>query len=504
MILKSSISFLAMSLLGFFLFAQGSMRISSGTQMVTSGKPYIVLNNMSWDNDGTFVPDSSTVRFAGTQSDSITGSSSTQFFAVSLDKANDSLILQQNIGVEDTFYFVAGQLFLNANDLDLGAKNGSLKGETETNRAVGSNGGEIIKVEVLNAPSGVNPGNLGATFTSSQNMDSTTIRRGHQVVALPGGGSSIERYYEVSPKNNGSLGATVQLAYLDAELNSLSEADLEPYEYANPNWINFEPTSANPGPNTVIFSRDSLLDLTLGEGALKLAAKVFLKGNYSTGTGMMTDNLRQNNLIPTTEPYLGLGYTMVGSGGETIDPSVLNVTGADAIVDWILVELRSKNDSSVIVRTQSALLQADGDIVDLDGKSDLNFGNLTPDEYFLMIKHRNHLGIRTPSAMSLARISTPQDFTSSLAMVWDKDGIINDAMDDLVSNGTVYGLHSGNPNGDFNLNVLDFFNTRTNITPIQSGVYSAGDINLDGNLNVFDFFLVRTQITPIKNAHLHN
>ena len=88
-------------------------------------------------------------------------------------------------------------------------------------------------------------------------------------------------------------------------------------------------------------------------------------------------------LLSTTSPY---------SDGLTTDASVFTVTGADAIVDWVLVEFRDASDSSVILGSRSALLQRDGDVVNVDGVSPLAF-NQVPGNYFIIIKHRNHLGL---------------------------------------------------------------------------------------------------------------
>ncbi|MBK9629235.1 MAG: hypothetical protein IPO56_16475 [Flavobacteriales bacterium] len=74
-----------------------------------------------------------------------------------------------------------------------------------------------------------------------------------------------------------------------------------------------------------------------------VSAKVFLQGAYDTNTGLMRDDLRSAGLIPLQEPYTALGYEMNGipmAGGDVIDPSVLEVTGPDAIVDWVILELR--------------------------------------------------------------------------------------------------------------------------------------------------------------------
>ena len=76
---------------------------------------------------------------------------------------------------------------------------------------------------------------------------------------------------------------------------------------------------------------------------LKVAARVFLGGAYDSGTGLMSDALRSSSFVPTTQPYSSLGYTFTGalSTSGTIAPGILSYTGNNAIVDWVVLELRS-------------------------------------------------------------------------------------------------------------------------------------------------------------------
>ena len=61
-------------------------------------------------------------------------------------------------------------------------------------------------------------------------------------------------------------------------------------------------------------------------------------------------------------------------------------SGKDAIVDWVFVELRSKISPTVVIDSRSALLQRDGDIVDVDGVSSVTFNVASPDSYYVVVK----------------------------------------------------------------------------------------------------------------------
>jgi len=59
------------------------------------------------------------------------------------------------------------------------------------------------------------------------------------------------------------------------------------------------------------------------------------------------------------------------------------------------------------------LLQRDGDIVNADGTSPLFFSGIAGGNYYVSIKHRNHLGVMSAAAQALAYAPTTVDFTST-------------------------------------------------------------------------------------------
>ena len=144
-------------------------------------------------------------------------------------------------------------------------------------------------------------------------------------------------------------------------------------------------------------NRDSISIVVL-DTTVNLLPKLFLQGAYDPITGLMRDDLRIQGLIPSLEPYTtleGFNHQFRG-GGETVSPAILAVSGPDAIVDWVFIELRSKEDVSQVIATHAALLQRDGDIVDSsDGVSPVKFEGVREDYYYIAIRHRNHLGVLT-------------------------------------------------------------------------------------------------------------
>lgn len=127
--------------------------------------------------------------------------------------------------------------------------------------------------------------------------------------------------------------------------------------------------------------------------SVRVSLKVFLKGAYNPIDGLMQDNLRSLGLIPLVQPYGKGAYADIPHLGpdEVTTADVLAVTGNNAIVDWVSVELRDKNNPASILSSRSGLIQRDGDIVDVDGISCLRLMNVNNNNYYIAIRHRNHL-----------------------------------------------------------------------------------------------------------------
>lgn len=236
--------------------------------------------------------------------------------------------------------------------------------------------------------------------------------------------------------------------------------------------------------------------------ALLVSPKVFLQGaGFNTTTLVMTDALRTLNLIPATEPYTGLNMITAplrgSGGGETSTASVIgSAAGASSnntIVDWVLVQLHSSATPTTVVSQRAALLQRDGDIVDVDGVSPLNMAGNAAGSYFVSVRHRNHLAVRSAATIALAKTATTNyNYTSGLAQAF-AGAVGNNAMATLVA-GSAFGMWSGNANEDVavrmtglngnNNDYLRLLNTLGSSTTIQTNVYSKQDLNLDGSVRM--------------------
>ena len=221
-----------------FAHVQAQFTITPGAEFILNGTEQLTLSNLDFVNNGIFSAGTGTVFLTGDSVNWITGSQSTALYDMNMGKATGMVQLQVPLAVSHQLIFSSGLLDLNANDLNLGST-GSLMGEQESSHIIGPLGGIVIFNTDLDAPSAVNPGNLGVTITSSQNLGNTIIKRGHQSQSNASGvGNSILRYFDIVPSNNTGLNATVRLNYFDAELNGLDENSLVMLEKSGTqNWV---------------------------------------------------------------------------------------------------------------------------------------------------------------------------------------------------------------------------------------------------------------------------
>ncbi|MBK9254095.1 MAG: cadherin-like domain-containing protein [Saprospiraceae bacterium] len=241
----------------------------------------------------------------------------------------------------------------------------------------------------------------------------------------------------------------------------------------------------------------TLYILVLPDLTLKL--KVYLEGailNYgnataSDGRPLMRDNLRVSpfngsKVIPNSDPYshptelidITNKFTKVGPGQKSEFQHIPNpgivfaVSGEDAIVDWVFVELRSKSNYANVIATRSGLLQRDGDIVELDGVSSLRFPEIKMDDYFVAVRHRNHLGVMTQNALTAVELTQVIDFRLSSTPTFDFGTTKGNGYDYTgLAQKPVFGnayramwagdfdasrrVKSGNPNDDLNILFFD-------------------------------------------------
>lgn len=218
---------------------------------------------------------------------------------------------------------------------------------------------------------------------------------------------------------------------------------------------------------------------------------VFLQGaalNPNTGEeNLMRDDLRGVS-IPTRSPYpdmITCESTVFNDGGTS-------GTGAtnDNIVDWVYVELRDAADNTAVIDARSALLQRDGNVVDVDGISNIEF-MMPAGNYYVALRHRNHLSIITANTVALSSSVTTVDFTNASSQIT----FGSNAQTTFGMPSNVVAMWTGNVNMD---TIVQYSGTDPDAPAILSEVlndpgnflnfptyvvtgYNVHDLNLDNN-----------------------
>jgi hypothetical protein len=140
------------------------------------------------------------------------------------------------------------------------------------------------------------------------------------------------------------------------------------------------------------------------------------------------------------------------------------------VVDWALVDLRSS--PSTVVASRAVMLQRDGDLVDAQtGSANLHFAKVSGGNYYVSVRHRNHLGVISASPVSLSNTTRLVNFADSTTVVKGEESR-------LVA-GKLAMLWAGDLNGS---NTLTANGPGNDVTSLLSGVISSAD-NVRGNTN---------------------
>jgi hypothetical protein len=209
---------------------QGQVHIQSGAGLKTTSDVHITFNNINvTNNDASSDFSNAVVIFKGGNNTTLDGNGNWKIKTVLIEKANAQLQLSAALQISNELQMVSGLFDLNGQTLTL-LPGAVIANETEAARVTGPSGGVIQTSVSLNAPLWQNPGNLGVKIKSSQNLGGVTIKRWHNTMP---GDAKAHRYYEIISPVSPLSGDSVEVQYLDAELNSLSESALTLYSRSN-------------------------------------------------------------------------------------------------------------------------------------------------------------------------------------------------------------------------------------------------------------------------------
>jgi hypothetical protein len=272
-------------------------------------------------------------------------------------------------------------------------------------------------------------------------------------------------------------------------------------------------TSAADTADGTAFQSTPMAITVATTGNMALSVRGFLQGAYVAADGQMRDSLRTTGLLPLAQPYAYLGHT----GNETTTTAMLNTTGGNAPVDWVLVELRDKANAKTRLTSQAVLLQRDGDVVDAaTGSSTLGFTGVAAGSYYIALRHRNHLGMMSAAPLALSATPAVLDFTLATTPVYGGDVRIQQGSTLLLPGGDANNdnkLIADGPTNDKNAILGTVLSSPANAgmhTNFQLEGYYPSDLNLDGKTlfvgpgNEINTLLGNVLLSPANATHSTN
>lgn len=196
---------------------------------------------------------------------------------------------------------------------------------------------------------------------------------------------------------------------------------------------------------------------------------VYLEGPYSAGT--MATSLKEEGVLPLDQPYNQAPWNYAGSESVTSIP-------AD-VVDWVLVEVRDAADaasatSSTIAGRQAAFILNNGSVVALDGTSVLQFTATLANDPYVVVWHRNHLGILSANSLTETGGVYVYDFSSSISQAYG-----GTAGYKMIDTG-IYGMAGGDADADGDVDASDDALWTSNA---GTAGYQSADFNLDNQVS---------------------
>jgi predicted outer membrane repeat protein len=308
-------------------------------------------------------------------------------------------------------------------------------------------------------------------------------------ISLPDSGYSVDNLAPLSPE---LLSAILVANHVDLKWEKCNNIDFhyyaiyrsnnpdhfpaEPYAFTNDtlltdmdllnDTIYYVVTAFDYAGNESDYSNIASVELPI----ITLDIKVLLQGPYDSGELQTSLNLSGN--IPFTQPYSNSPWNYYG------DEYFSSIPNPD-IVDWVLIELRNATDVSLanelttLAKRASFILKS-GNLVDIDGSSNVRIGAVYNDNLYLVIHHRNHLAVITNFPLTESNGVYSYDFTTSVDQAFGGSSAQNQI------DFSIWGMISGDANAD---RVVDLNDKNLWTTQTGQSDYLSGDLNMDSQVN---------------------
>lgn len=338
-------------------------------------------------------------------------------------------------------------------------------------------------------------------------------------VSAPLQAVSAYEYWDLKPQAEGVTEATVTLNWDGSKVGSgvLTDAGVANVAVGHlpgTSWISEGGVGTGTAMVGTVTSANTISTWspfaigTLQAMGVLVSPKALLQGAMiGTGTVMST-TLKDLNVIPTTQPYNTAPFNYAGTENVISIPA--------GVTDWVLVELRDPNTPTTVLATRAAFIKSDGGIVDIDGTSPVTFTGKPAGNYYVAIRHRNHLLIRTAVPQALSSTAISYDFTTAQSLAYQNaSNTVSAAMKDL-GNGK-FAMWGGDGNYNGRVSYVGSSNDETylsstilggNTTTVLSNIYSNGDYNMNGRVSYVgasndETFLSSTVLAGITTIMLY-
>jgi hypothetical protein len=310
-----------------------------------------------------------------------------------------------------------------------------------------------------------------AGLTLSTGLDGVVTRTsGTGYTKGNGEGINILRYYEINNVGSGTISADMQLNCVFSGTPDESNGLTGPYfvyRYQT-DWTGYGDGSGGaPISAAGVDIPTGNSDWVISEGC-RIASKIFLEGAYDDVSGQMRTSL--SDYIPTTSPYAE-------------DPRTI-ATVPTGVTDWVLLQVRSLADGSDLA-SRSCFIDVDGRLVADDGTTQHIGIKIKPGDYYLVIRHRNHLAVMSSSSqagLTWGVTPTLYDFTTASSQFYGTNGA-----KDLGSE--IWGMYGGEGNYSGIVTIAD---RNAALTERDAVGYNDRDYNLSEIVTISDANLALT------------
>ena len=494
---------------------------NNGTGTINNSGTIEVKGNLTSVATATFTSSSaSKLKFTGDSPSAVDLKAGTMLNDVEMAKTAEDVTLASDLDINGDLTFTEddNQIILGANSIAL-SPTSAADNSLVTNSFIVTNGAGVVTKEGLSTafefPVGAATDSQNdITLTEAGTADDISVRVLANAYDAPATQTDVmtedvvNATWEITEATTGGSDLTAAPSWIAAdETATFDNTDAAVYQFNGTDYTALAATGAattasgittvsNPG--LVLDGTDYVIAGDGGLSAALLAIKMFLQGPYVAANSLMSDDLRTGSHLPTAEPYGAMStFTHVGDGGAEAVSSSSDfdfATDGDDVVDWVFVEIR--DNSNTTISTRSALLQRDGDVVDLDG-GNVKFSAIPNGDYDIFVRHRHQLGIKSANNVTLSKGAVATyDFTTAAGQAQGAD------VSEVESG--VFGAYSGDANSDGQVNASDI----EVIWKPQNGqpfIYttSTADSNMDGTTNASDFEL-HIKVNNSKTSQIDN